>query len=306
MATPAPQDEQRHTHDADLLWNESYYFDWFSEDGSIGGYVRVGLYPNLDTVWYWACLVGPDRPLVTVVSHDVAMPNAPQSLEIRADGIWADHTVMEPLEFMSLSLEAFGLEVEDPAEMYHDPRGRRVPFGFELDWHTDRAAYLWPPVTPRYEIPCRVHGQVMIGTDTIEVDGWGQRDHSWGAARDWWTNRWCWAAGRLNDGTRFHGVGAFFADSDWGVGYVLEPGATEFIESEAVPVAAELGDEGLVTSATVAIGDLELAVTPLAWSPVLLVAPDGREARFPRALARFDATDGRTGHGWIEFNQPPG
>jgi hypothetical protein len=28
-------------------------------------------------------------------------------------------------------------------------------------------------------------------------------------------------------------------------------------------------------------------------------------SRFPRAMARFDAADGRTGTGWIEFNQPP-
>ena len=44
----------------------------------------------------------------------------------------------------------------------------------------------------------------------------------------------------------------------------------------------------------------------LAWSPVLLTAPDGRgDARFPRAMARVRVADGRTGLGWIEFNQPP-
>jgi hypothetical protein len=46
-------------------------------------------------------------------------------------------------------------------------------------------------------------------------------------------------------------------------------------------------------------------VEPVAWSPVLLAHPDGREARFPRALARFRLADGRRGVGWIEFNQPP-
>ena len=32
--------------------------------------------------------------------------------------------------------------------------------------------------------------------------------------------------------------------------------------------------------------------------------PDGRISRFPRAVARFVAADGRTGLGWIEWNQP--
>ena len=73
MATPDPTDEQRHRPDDTELWNESYYFDWFSEDLSLGGYVRIGFYPNLQRVWYWACLVGPDRPLVSVIEHDVPL-----------------------------------------------------------------------------------------------------------------------------------------------------------------------------------------------------------------------------------------
>ena len=51
--------------------------------------------------------------------------------------------------------------------------------------------------------------------------------------------------------------------------------------------------------------DLDLEFEPLAFSPVLLEHPDGRAARFPRAMARVTAADGRTGGGWIEWNQPP-
>ena len=80
---------------------------------------------------------------------------------------------------------------------------------------------------------------------------------------------------------------------------------TEFSEFDEIPVRAELGREGLIDRARLTIGDLDLSVEPLAWAPVLLAHPDGREARFPRALARFTATDGRTGTGWIEWNQPP-
>ena len=42
----------------------------------------------------------------------------------------------------------------------------------------------------------------------------------------------------------------------------------------------------------------------MAFGPLLLTAPDGRISRFPRAAARFDAADGRSGLGWIEWNQP--
>ena len=43
---------------------------------------------------------------------------------------------------------------------------------------------------------------------------------------------------------------------------------------------------------------------PIGWAPVLLTGPEGQLSRFPRAMCRFTAADGRTGHGWTEWNQP--
>jgi hypothetical protein len=310
MAQVDPRDEARHQPGDIELWNESYYLDWFTEDGSSGGYVRVGFLPNISAdgggrVWYWACLVGEGQDLVTVIDHDVAMPRLEQSLEVRHDGLWADHHIPEPLERMSCSLESFAVRLDDPAETYHGCRGERVPFGFELDWETDRAAYPWPPMQFRYEIPCRVTGHVSIEDRQIELDCWGQRDHSWGTARDWWGMQWCWSAGRLEDGTRFHAVGDLGPGLDFGVAYILPPDSAVFDEFENVTVDSQVGREGLIDAAQLSFGGLELAVEPVAWSPVLLTHTDGREARFPRALARFTAADGRKGAGWIEFNQPP-
>ncbi len=301
-----PADEARHTPDPEIqLWNESYYFDWFTEDLSLGGYVRIGLYPNLGKVWYWACLVGEGRQLVTVIDHDVQMPTA-GSLEIRHDGLWADHTVEVPLEHMSVNLEAFALALDDPADTYGDMRGERVPFGLELDFVTDRNAYMWPPVTPRYEIPCSVQGVVMVGDERISVNGWGQRDHSWGSPRDWWANEWCWSAGRLEDSTRFHTLAGIFPGDDWGVAYEMPGEGSEMLDYDQVRLETTEGRERLPESSRLGFADLDLKVTPLAFSPVGLVHPDdGRLDRFPRALVRFDAADGRTGGGWIEWNQPP-
>lgn len=306
-----PNDENRHAHDAEPLWNESYYLDWFAEDGSLGGYARIGFYPNLKRVWYWACLVGPDRDLITVIDHDVAVPSDDASLEIRHDSLWADHTVESPLEHMSINLESFAVRLDDPADTYHGIHGERVPFGFELDYFTDRGGYMWPPITPRYEIPCRVHGQVMIGDETIHVDGWGQRDHSWGGERDWWGNTWSWCAGRLDDGTRFHSVGGATPDNQLGIGYILAGSETgpdpQFQEFYDVSVTCTIaGDDELFTSTTHRIGDLSIEFEPIGMSPVLLVHDDGRQTRFPRAMCRVHTNDGRSGHAWLEWNQPPG
>ncbi|MBN2624215.1 MAG: hypothetical protein JXA83_12630 [Acidimicrobiales bacterium] len=297
-------DERPHEPDAETWWNESWYFDFATADGSLGGYVRLGLYPNQDMVWYWACLVGEGRPLVIVVDHEIAPPR-PGALELRGDGLWADHTVEVPFDHVTLGCEAFALALDDPRAMYGDLRGDRVPFGLDLEWDTAGSAYLYPPGATRYEVPCRVHGEALVGDERIEIDCIGQRDHSWGV-RDWWTLGWTWTAGGLDDGTRFHGTAVRVGDDPvpYHPGYVQGPdGALAGVDHTASH--PELGSDGLPTADTVEIGDLRLTVQPVAFAPVLLDDGAGRLARFPRALCRFgDPATGRTGVGWTEWNQP--
>ncbi len=297
----AAVDEARHIPGDEELWSESIYLDFVDEAAGIAGYLRLGLYPGLQTAWYWGCVVGADRQLVTVIDHDIALPPG-GSHEIRTDGLWADYTVETPLDHVSVGLEAFAVGVDDPAQVYGDLRGDRVPLGFDLEWETDGSTYAYPGVT-RYEVPCRVHGEVLVGAERIELDGWGQRDHSWGV-RDWWTYEWSWTAGRLSDGTRFHGTDVALDGAHlYGTGYVQDPlGA--MVGTDTVENTAVLGEHGLPEQATWRVADLALEVEPVAFSPVLLEAPDGRVSRFPRAWCRFTTADGRTGHGWTEWNQP--
>jgi len=59
VTTPATAaDERRHEPEGETYWGESWYLDFTDEAGGLGGYVRLGLYPNLGVAWYWACLVG--------------------------------------------------------------------------------------------------------------------------------------------------------------------------------------------------------------------------------------------------------
>jgi len=297
-------DERHHPPGGEPWWNESWYFDFATTDGALGGYVRIGLYPNKGAAWYWACLVGEGRPLVTVVDDTVPLPR-PGSLEVRAEGLWADHTVEVPFDHVTLGCEAFALALDDPAEAYGEPRGDRVPFGLDLEWDTDGGAYAYPPGTTRYEVPCRVHGQVLVGDESIALDAVGQRDHSWGV-RDWWALGWTWTAGWLDDGTRFHGTVARLGDDPvpYHPGYVQPPGGP-LAGVEHTASRPELGAHGLPVGDIVEVGDLRLEVTPVAFAPVLLEDGTGRVSRFPRALCRFrDADTGRRGVGWTEWNQP--
>jgi hypothetical protein len=153
-----------------------------------------------------------------------------------------------------------------------------------------------------------VSGEIMVGRESISFDGWGQRDHSWGV-RDWWAPPgWVWTAGRLDDGTAFHAVKALVEGFDFEPGYVVRPEATEVTPADRFKPSFEwdeaAGGHGFPMVTAMPLHDLDLTCTPQLLAPIRLDAPDGRIGRFPRALCRFDAADGRSGFGWTEWNRP--
>ena len=293
---PAPSDEGRHLSTSHPLWNESWYFDFHDTEATFGGYVRLGLYPNLGVSWFWACVVGAERPLVFVGDHEAPMPRGDE-LELRASGLWTDISCLEPLERFSVQLEAFGVGVDDPAEMYGRMRGDQVPVGFDLEWETDGGVFGYPEGITRYEVPCVVHGEILVGREKIDFDGFGQRDHSWGV-RDWWEFPWCWFSARLDSGERLHCLDLGNGSS---IGYRARGG--DFELTDLCTVEMERGRHGFAERARVRVEAVDCEVTPVAWAPVLLQSPDGRESRLPRALVQVESAAGR-GAGWIEWNQP--
>ena len=304
--------ELRHEPGPEQLWNESWYFDFAAEDGSLGGYVRLGLYPNMNgagrgVAWYWAYLVGDDVGTLIVKHHEAALPKEP-GFEIREDGLWAVQHCETPNEHWTIGLETFAVGLDDPRDAYHGERGDKVPLGFDLEWEAVAPVYDWPG-NSRYEQACRVSGEILVGDRRIEFDGPGQRDHSWGV-RDWWAVGWVWTAGHLDDGTSFHAVQVLVPGMKFAPGYLVPRGAKSadaFVGLSQFENDIETTDDAdqLPVRTQMRLHDLDMTCTPLALAPISLEGPDGRVARFPRAMCRFDVADGRSGVGWTEWNQPP-
>ncbi len=297
-----PADEGRHEPTDELLWNESHYLDFVSHDGSLSGYARIGLYPNLGVTWWTTVVVGPDRPLVASVSYDLAVAPLP-GLAVDDAGYTFAGVVGSPLDEFRLEAVAPAVVHDDPADVYRGAGGRATTLDLDLTWSTDGIPYHYD-VTTRYEVPCLVGGTVTVGGERVAVEGHGQRDHSWGV-RDWWAFGWCWFAGRLYDGTRVHGADIRIPGQRIPFGYVQHPDG-EVVTITGLDVTEVLGAEGLPSSAMARIDPLGLTldIEPVAFAPLVLVATDGRVSRFPRAMVRFTAADGRKGTGWIEWNQP--
>ncbi|MEZ5134074.1 MAG: hypothetical protein R2699_03200 [Acidimicrobiales bacterium] len=202
------------------LWGESWYFDFHDAAGTVGGYVRIGQYPNLGVTWYWACLVGADRPPHRHRPHHPDAGRDRSSLELRSEGLWADHNLEEPWQRWSPGLEAFALAVDDPAEAYAETTGgaracaRRSPSTWS-GRRTGRSSPIRRASTAT--IRAAPTASLDVGTERLEIDGFGQRDHSWGG-RDWWSWGWLWSAFRLDDGQRYHAV-SILPSAMWSMGY---------------------------------------------------------------------------------------
>jgi hypothetical protein len=290
---PDPLDEGRHAPGPEALWNESWYFDAVADDGQLGVYVRLGRLPNQNVALYSACVCGPTRPSVMLVDAAAPLPAADDDEQaIETPLFTASQRCEDPLGRFAVRLRGTGSAFEDSSMPLRGAAGEPVDVELELLWETDGVPYAWRAST-RYEIPCRVRGVVRIGEETIELEGPGQRDHSWGS-RDWWAFDWMWSAMHLEDGTHTHAV-ALPEMPGFGVGYVQRAGELE--EIQTVAAEHEPGAGGLFGQSRIVSSPpgLQLEVEP--------VAPDGRLSFFPRAMCRVNTADGRRGTGWIEWNQ---
>ncbi|GAA3577886.1 hypothetical protein GCM10022419_069010 [Nonomuraea rosea] len=279
------EDEQAHEPGGEPLWNESHYFDFVSADGDLGGYVRLGLYPNWKRAWFWACLVTRDGGLVAVTDHEAPLPGpetGPETVQetvIEGDGYEAALRTTEPMRAARVRLGSAELALD-------------------LEWRTAGGVYGYG-LTPRYEIPCEVTGTIG-GTP---FHGYGERDHSWGV-RDWWSISWLWSSGRLEDGTYLHGMQANLGMALPWPAFQVPPGGE--IEHVAGFSASSAFDGHRPAEAVLRFPGSETTVRPIAFAPVTLMSPEGAVAAFPRAMCEFETEDGRRGHGWTEWNQPPG
>jgi hypothetical protein len=296
--TVNPADEDRHQPGTERYWNESWYMDALSADGTLGAYVRIGYAPNLGNTVYAAYIVGKGRPSVAILDHAAPLP--PEGLIVTTERFTSGIVIEEPLQRLRVTLTGIGEAYADSSAPLRSERGTPVDVELDLVWTADGRPYMYD-VTDRYELPCTVSGTIRLGREVLTLDGPGQRDHSWGD-RNWFAHDWCWASAHLDDGThlqvvelrlpRVGVIGAGYEQRSDRLTEITGIGAAYEIATNREPGRTQVSLEPTGTRAE---------WTPIAYGSLRIDSPDGLVCEFPRAMARVKTVDGRVGLGWLEW-----
>jgi len=277
-------DEMRPYDPEEPSWNDSVFYDFYNEDGSTAGHLRIGALPNEGRVWFWLYLY---RNGEWLVIEEPRVPFAeldPKTFGYDGAGLQFGRAIEEPLRTSRLWCSGFARVVSGPRAGY-DAR--------------------------RFEQPTAVQGKISIeGIDEAFV-GRGERDHSWGPR--FWNMEWTLLIVNGPDYRQQCVRAQFDEESFMDVGYLATPEGTEHVvkaefdldfrhDSLAEPFVGGVTIE--TESGTTRTGRIENIACAEVYLEHMLDPP--QPTTYRRGIVRYVPDDGSEPClGWIEYNRFP-
>lgn len=313
-------DEGFHPYDpADGSWNESWFWDWFDEDGTRAGQCRIGTFPNQDRLWIWFYLLRPaadgtpewlcieeprldlarlQRPRLVYDQWGLRVDWRPRRalLEGRLEVTGRARTISGPRAGRMVDVD---VAVEITAAGIPHSTGQGAVEGHESESFDAR----------RFEQPVDVQATVTTDGRTETYAGRGERDHSWGPRA--WNIEWTFfAVSRPAQRLQFVEVRIKGFPEPIEMGYLQTPRSAQELQSVKLPVAAHddlahafsgrvevTADDGTTLS-----GDIEV-LTAHEMDISHCLEPS-RGTRYHRALVRIRPDEGGEPLvGWLEDNR---
>lgn len=301
-------------------WRESYYFQFVDFNHGIGGYHGPGYRPGKGYAGVLHVLWGLD--LGTLVATEKGSYETHDRVHPVGGFEWE---ILEPLKRWRIrfagQLNDGGRDPAVPVEAVVAAAagtGEKVDVSFDLVFERDKPAYLYDE-NPEWDGLFDGHidevgtvkGTLSVGDRTLEIDGRGSKDHSWGA-RDWSKPKgWRWVDMLFADGPELTIWRATFDGATW-----LEDGAI-YVDGAAEKVTS--------FAESVRFADRPRADRPASWEfdiasehhrirgrgEMLCVVPllfpfrmrEGTRGMMwnDRTVFRVELDDGRKGYGSAEF-----
>ena len=184
-----PEDDYTHPLGPESTFNESMYFNFFDRRESIGGFVRIGNRANEGYAETTVTLFLPDGRVL----FRFGRPQIRNSDAMDAGGLRFE--VIEPTQKLRTLYAGTAVELREPRDMA-DPRralAENPRQTVSLDLVHEAVGPMYGndvgdsglPVEQQFakghfEQHMHVEGRLEIGGKSLEIDGYGLRDHSWG------------------------------------------------------------------------------------------------------------------------------
>ena len=189
MAVTGADERIHRVEDASPHWSDSLYFNAWDPSSGLFLLTRMAVLPNQP---------GATAGVLAWVGGQPAYGYG-HNLDDVPLGDWDDMTIgelryreLDPLQSWEVSLASAD------ARLYMRWDG----FTGVVDYGDNAEPLPRAVAWGHYEQTCRVIGDVEVGGRSFQVDGYGQRDHSWGF-RDWGGLReWHWVTAFVGDGQR--------------------------------------------------------------------------------------------------------
>jgi hypothetical protein len=187
----SPDDDYTHPLGPEPNFNESMYFNFFDRNRGVGGFVRLGNRANEGRAEMTVTVYLPDGRVL----FNFARPAIDNNDSFEAGGMC--FTVVEPGHHLRTTYSGQVVELADPTQMAEPRRAftdnPSRPLSLELDHVAvgpmygssgDKSEDKLPDdqqfAKAHYEQHMRVSGRLLLGDETVEINGHGLRDHSWG------------------------------------------------------------------------------------------------------------------------------
>ena len=184
-----PDDEYMHPLGPEDNFNESMYFNFFDRERQTGGFLRLGNRANEGYAEMTLCLYLPDGSVL------FNFDRSPIDNNDAFDAGGMKFEVVEPVEQLRTSYDGGAVLLTDPLQMA-DPKKaftENPKKRIKLDLLQEAVGPLYGHVSERqsenpeeefarahYEQHMRATGTLEIDGESLEIDGLGLRDHSWG------------------------------------------------------------------------------------------------------------------------------
>lgn len=313
-------DEYMHDPAEESSFNESMYVNLYDPAHQVGAFFRIGNRPNEGRGEVTVCCYLPDGR----VGFMFQRPKVTSNEAFDSGGMRFE--VLEPFERLAASYHGEVVLLDDPRQMADPKRaftnnplvsaqadltfeGVSPMFGGENDEPHELPGEEF--ARGHYEQLMHASGSIRIGGDEFSVNGYGLRDHSWGA-RTWqapWYYRWLTG----NSGPDFGFMASRVARRDGaGIrgGFVWEAGTLHLCDRLVLTTEWDGEGEGSYharISASLGSGNREWQIT----GRVLRLIPlrNRRESpagellvtRISEGLTEWTVGDGRVGFGLSEY-----